>query len=707
MKSSSRALLKVLVALVINQGLKDQEPDHRAQFHLGKFVESMETLRDKINIEPRLVIDIKMMVECLRLFPGVEVNGDIIGVDCRDESNLHELKQIVLDSVVEFATSSMPLDDVKDANIIVTNNELRSGGNHQITSDQHADKMEIVDAIMVDEDPNKPAEDEVKVIELVEDTNRVPFDDAKQEEPQSTDKNSNPVKEDKTHSANMTPTTQPDEDKAQDEEAGLARDESVDATLDTPKESVNEPKKEPEVLADQELVQNEIKPDVTETKPDENEDDSNMNSKQGGFNDSIRSSESPEPEEEPKKNDDVPHDNAADEDAKMEIDKGDTSHQIDAKITEDRVDVTDKPDSEPTQNQNKEQMEATKAAEVAGDKSETEGDDNPSQYDKESTKVDDTQLDAHVQNDEVQKSQKSDNEKIEIGEDGQMGDTQVTDVPTADEPMISDQDVPLTTTTENIQKLFSENTPITAMDEDKTNDEGNELSSIIPSEEEVQTESEKAIDDIPQNGTETGITARDPASTQPKVEAESERDTKAEDLDDAEVQTKTTESETVNVKTELKEPEVASRRRKRVHEEEPSDTKPRKQSKTKTDRRELTPAQYKRFQQVSINLIASIQAHRFLSPFLTPVKKAEQAEYRLIVKQPKDLKLLLRLVKQKNPPVYTLVKQLQKDIMLMFANSVMYNRSDDDSLQLVHTMRQDVNESLPMFEEAEDEIRAE
>lgn len=143
--------------------------------------------------------------------------------------------------------------------------------------------------------------------------------------------------------------------------------------------------------------------------------------------------------------------------------------------------------------------------------------------------------------------------------------------------------------------------------------------------------------------------------------------------------------------------------------EEPSDHKDNVDSTPRGTKRKssaLSTQKHKRFQQIAINLINSIQAHRFSSPFLQAVNKRDASDYYEVIHEPKDLKNILKAVKLKlDSPPYELVKQLERDIMLMFANAVMYNKSDDDLVRLTISMKNDVNNIFKMFEEAELDIK--
>ncbi|CUM65040.1 uncharacterized protein PRCAT00002659001 [Priceomyces carsonii] len=120
----------------------------------------------------------------------------------------------------------------------------------------------------------------------------------------------------------------------------------------------------------------------------------------------------------------------------------------------------------------------------------------------------------------------------------------------------------------------------------------------------------------------------------------------------------------------------------------------------------VASSQHKRFQHIAINLLNSIQEHRFSSPFLQAVNKREAPDYYDLIYEPKDLKNILKSVKLKQEPAeYNLIKQLKRDIMLMFANCVMYNQSNESLVDLTKSMRNDVNNIFSLFEEAELDIR--
>ncbi|KAG5649028.1 hypothetical protein DXG03_000377 [Asterophora parasitica] len=91
----------------------------------------------------------------------------------------------------------------------------------------------------------------------------------------------------------------------------------------------------------------------------------------------------------------------------------------------------------------------------------------------------------------------------------------------------------------------------------------------------------------------------------------------------------------------------------------------------------------KRFQNVIGMVHSSISQHRNGNIFHNPIKNSEAPDYREIVKRPIDLKTIKTKVKEG-----TIANSLeyQRDIFLMFANAMMYNRPGSE----VHTMAEDM-----------------
>ncbi|KAG6837443.1 hypothetical protein H0H93_009537 [Arthromyces matolae] len=92
---------------------------------------------------------------------------------------------------------------------------------------------------------------------------------------------------------------------------------------------------------------------------------------------------------------------------------------------------------------------------------------------------------------------------------------------------------------------------------------------------------------------------------------------------------------------------------------------------------------HKRFQAVIGMLHAQIAQHRTGNIFHNPIKNSEAPDYHEIVKRPMDLKTIKMRVKDGSIGNSL---EYQRDIMLMFANAMMYNRPGSD----VYSMAEDV-----------------
>ena len=161
------------------------------------------------------------------------------------------------------------------------------------------------------------------------------------------------------------------------------------------------------------------------------------------------------------------------------------------------------------------------------------------------------------------------------------------------------------------------------------------------------------------------------------------------------------------VAAEAKEPPEEKSVEVMSPEPEPLATKSELPSRKRPRSHSPAPAQHqKRFQNIAVNLINSIQEHRFSSPFLQAVNPKDAPNYYEMIYEPKNLKGIQKALKSKSdPPAYLLIKELERDVMLMFANCIMYNRLDEDLVELTRTMKRDVEDMFKMFKEAELEMK--
>ncbi|GJE84851.1 bromodomain-domain-containing protein [Phanerochaete sordida] len=127
--------------------------------------------------------------------------------------------------------------------------------------------------------------------------------------------------------------------------------------------------------------------------------------------------------------------------------------------------------------------------------------------------------------------------------------------------------------------------------------------------------------------------------------------------------------------------EVRDRKRQRedseaIDEDEagPSVTKGRRKNQVVAD---------KKFQNVINMLHSSISQHRFGNIFHNPIKKQDAADYHDIVKRPMDLKTIKARVKD---GTISNALEFQRDIYLMFANAMVYNRPGSE----IHAMAEEM-----------------
>ncbi|KAJ3478516.1 hypothetical protein NLI96_g9703 [Meripilus lineatus] len=94
----------------------------------------------------------------------------------------------------------------------------------------------------------------------------------------------------------------------------------------------------------------------------------------------------------------------------------------------------------------------------------------------------------------------------------------------------------------------------------------------------------------------------------------------------------------------------------------------------------------KRFQNVIGMLHSTISQHRYGNIFHNPIKKSEAPDYHDIVKRPMDLKTIKARVKD---GVTSNSLEFQRDVYLMFANAMMYNRPGSE----IYNMAEEVHDA--------------
>ncbi len=92
----------------------------------------------------------------------------------------------------------------------------------------------------------------------------------------------------------------------------------------------------------------------------------------------------------------------------------------------------------------------------------------------------------------------------------------------------------------------------------------------------------------------------------------------------------------------------------------------------------------KRFQTVIIMVHSQISQHRNGNIFHNPIKTSEAPDYYEIVKRPMDLKTIKAHIREGQ---ITSSDEFQRDVYLMFANSLMYNRPGSDIFTMAEEVR--------------------
>ncbi|KAG1752749.1 uncharacterized protein EDB91DRAFT_1294007 [Suillus paluster] len=153
-------------------------------------------------------------------------------------------------------------------------------------------------------------------------------------------------------------------------------------------------------------------------------------------------------------------------------------------------------------------------------------------------------------------------------------------------------------------------------------------------------------------------------------------------------------------------------------EEEQTTTRPRRDT-TSSDQRPSTPLQSnlsgsiaqsttqaqlpnKRFQSVITLLHSQISQHRNGNIFHNPIKPSEAPDYHDIIKRPMDLKTIKARIKD---GVIRTSRDFQRDVYLMFANAMMYNRPGSDIALMAEEMMLESEGHINTFRQTEGYLR--
>ncbi|KAI0053542.1 Bromodomain-containing protein [Auriscalpium vulgare] len=145
------------------------------------------------------------------------------------------------------------------------------------------------------------------------------------------------------------------------------------------------------------------------------------------------------------------------------------------------------------------------------------------------------------------------------------------------------------------------------------------------------------------------------------------------------------------------------REKKRQRDDTPADEEDPGPSRRRSTRpAHEVPQTSKKFQSVIIMLHSQISQHRNGNIFHNPIKNSEAPDYRDIVKRPIDLKTIKMRIKDGG---IANSAEFQRDVYLMFANSMMYNRPNSDIYRMAEEMMLESESQINTFRQTEGFIR--
>lgn len=96
----------------------------------------------------------------------------------------------------------------------------------------------------------------------------------------------------------------------------------------------------------------------------------------------------------------------------------------------------------------------------------------------------------------------------------------------------------------------------------------------------------------------------------------------------------------------------------------------------------------------AIMLWKQIADHKYASVFMNPVTDEIARSYSTCIKQPMDLWSVRKRIESGSIPNS---KSLQRDLLLIFQNAMMYNSSRTDIYRMAFEMERDVNQQVADF----------
>lgn len=157
--------------------------------------------------------------------------------------------------------------------------------------------------------------------------------------------------------------------------------------------------------------------------------------------------------------------------------------------------------------------------------------------------------------------------------------------------------------------------------------------------------------------------------------------------------------------TSGEEEQVTTRPRRDTASSEQRPSTPLQSGPSGSTAQSTTQAQFipnKRFQTVITLLHAQISQHRNGNIFHNPIKPTEAPDYHEIIKRPMDLKTIKARIKDR---VIRTSRDFQRDVYLMFANAMMYNRPESDIALMAEEMMLESESHINTFRQTEGYLR--
>ncbi|KIR62430.1 bromodomain-containing protein 8 [Cryptococcus bacillisporus CA1873] len=101
------------------------------------------------------------------------------------------------------------------------------------------------------------------------------------------------------------------------------------------------------------------------------------------------------------------------------------------------------------------------------------------------------------------------------------------------------------------------------------------------------------------------------------------------------------------------------------------------------------------------SLLETIASHRFGTIFESPVRKSDAPDYYSVIKRPMDLKTIKGKIKEGR---IERIDELERDVLLMFSNAMMYNASDSQVYEMAKEMMKDCEGHFAHFRNMELEL---